>query len=118
MPHAKFSRQIGERKRRFWPDREPVPAGEPGFADRPRRWARPAAILWVDEQCRTRNSAARSENASAAFGLIANQFQQANPALRIDPDGGLVQQQYFGLMNNAAREIQPPDRRTQAPLLA
>ena len=40
--------------------------------------------------------------------LVANQFQQANAALRIHADGGFIQQQHLGLMDNAARKIQAP----------
>ena len=48
------------------------------------------------------------EDASSGLRLRADQFEQAHAALRIDPDGGLIEQQHFGLMDDAAGEIEAP----------
>jgi hypothetical protein len=48
------------------------------------------------------------EDAGAGLRLRAHQVEQAHAALRIDADRGLVEQQHFGPMHDAAGEIEAP----------
>src|SRR5689334_16068575 len=48
------------------------------------------------------------EYARAAGRLSADQFQETHPALRVDPDGRLVEQQHLGRMNDPTSEVEAP----------